>query len=132
MQTRTQPEQKVPKMYLTILNHLYEIERKVGDLDEFKKISRNIQKIKDAFLLEDGNEIFYEDPMGQKFDETRLDLDAHIVGENTENLVVIDVIKPIIRIKYTLLGNFIKFGIYLSLMQGMSICRRNRTIVQYF
>ncbi|GAW87562.1 conserved hypothetical protein [Bathymodiolus platifrons methanotrophic gill symbiont] len=104
MQPQTKQEIKVPKMYLTILNHLYEIERKVGDLDEFKKITRNIEKIKNAFLLEDGNEISYEDPMGQKFDETRLDLEAHIVGTNTENLEVIDVVKPIIRVKNQLLG----------------------------
>ena len=40
----------------------------------------------------------YEDPMGQPFKETRTDLDATISGSGTENLVVVEVIKPIIRI----------------------------------
>lgn len=102
-------EIKVPKMYLTILNHLYEVEHKLGRAEEFKKITRNIERIKDAFreeLLgyEKGTDLFYEDPMGQNYDETRNDLDANISGEGIENLVVIDVIKPIIRIKNTQQG----------------------------
>lgn len=99
----TKQDIKVPKMYLTLLNQLYEIERKVSNLDDFKKISRNIEKMKDVFRVDidpvnQDHEIYYEDPMGQKYDETRLDLEAHIVGNNTENLVVIDVVKPIIRL----------------------------------
>lgn len=39
----------------------------------------------------------YEDPMGQSFKETRTDLDATISGTGTNNLVVVEVIKPIIR-----------------------------------
>jgi len=39
----------------------------------------------------------YEDPMGQPFNETRTDLEATISGVGTEDLVVVEVIKPIIR-----------------------------------
>jgi hypothetical protein len=39
----------------------------------------------------------YEDPMGQPFNETRADLEATISGSRTEDLIVVDVIKPIIR-----------------------------------
>ena len=97
-------EISIPKMYLTILNHLYEIEHKSNGLDELKKISRNIERIKDAFReelvgAETGTGLSYEDPMGQSYDETRNDLDANISGESTENLVVVEVIKPIIWIK---------------------------------
>jgi hypothetical protein len=35
--------------------------------------------------------------MGQAFKETRTDLEATIAGTGTENLVVVEVIKPIIR-----------------------------------
>ena len=35
--------------------------------------------------------------MGQPFKETRTDLEATISGSGTDNLVVVEVIKPIIR-----------------------------------
>ena len=62
--------------------------------------------MKDVFLedfesLNPGNigtGLIYEDPMGQVYDDTRNDLDAHIAGTSTENLVVVDVIKPVIRV----------------------------------
>jgi hypothetical protein len=97
---------EIPKMYRTLLNHLYEIERKVGGLEDFKKIDRNIERMKDAFRTELNAdiELFYEDPMGQSYDETRNDLDANIAGESTENLFVVDVIKPIIRYRDSRIG----------------------------
>ena len=93
---------EIPKMYRTLLNHLCEIERKVGGLEDFNKISRNIERMKDAFRMELNPaepdwELYYEDPMGQPYNETRNDLDANIAGDGTENLFVVDVIKPIIR-----------------------------------
>jgi len=96
-------EIKIPKLYITLLNQLFEIERKLGESEEYEKIARNIERMKDVFCSEispqDANtELFYENPMGQTYNETRNDLDAHIIGEGTENLIVVDVIKPIIRI----------------------------------
>ena len=97
-------EVNVPKLLLTLLNHLYEIERKTSGLDNFKKISRNIERMKDAFKTElngsiDDMGLTYEDPMGQPYNETRLDLEANISGEGTDNLIVVEVIKPIIRLE---------------------------------
>ncbi|MGO4891842.1 hypothetical protein [Flavobacterium sp. W21_SRS_FM6] len=87
----------VDKKILTILNQLFEIERKLDGSEDFNKISRNISRIKDSLSQDaNGQEIFYENPMGQKYTDTRNDLEAHIIGESTENLVVVDVIKPII------------------------------------
>lgn len=98
-------EVPVDKKILVILNQLYEIERKVSGNDELSKISRNIERIKETLgENSDGTEIFYEDPIGQKYTETRNDLEAHIVGAITDDLVVIDVIKPIIRIGNKQLG----------------------------
>ena len=61
---------------------------------EFKVLERNIEKMKAAF-----EELGYriEDPHGQAYNETRVDLDASIAGVSTEDLVVVEVIKPIIR-----------------------------------
>lgn len=94
-----------PKCILTILNQLYELEQKLKRHDDPANLGRNIGKMKDAFAeegLPDANDmrvrLVYEDPMGQRFKETRTDLEASIAGTGTEDLVVVEVIKPIIRV----------------------------------
>ncbi|RON13055.1 hypothetical protein [Pseudomonas frederiksbergensis] len=91
------PAIEVPKWTLSLLNNLYEIERKLALHGDPGNAGRNVEKMKDAFMSEG---IFYEDPMGQPFRETRTDLEAAISGSGTENLVVADVIKPIIRVQW--------------------------------
>ncbi|MEX3901075.1 hypothetical protein [Paraburkholderia sp. BR10954] len=85
---------EVPRFILNTLNHLYEIERKLALHGDSAGIQRNVERIKESFADE---KMFYEDPMGQPFTETRTDLEASISGEGTENLVVTEVIKPVIR-----------------------------------
>jgi hypothetical protein len=85
----------VPKWALGILNNLCDIEKKLEINGDISNVKRNVDRIKE--LLEDEN-LFYENPIGQKFTETRTDLDATITGEGTENLFVVEVIKPIIRV----------------------------------
>lgn len=84
----------IPKFVLQTLNHLYEAERKLALHGDPGGVMRNIERIKSAFADE---KLFYEDPMGQLFSETRADLEASIAGEGTENLCVTEVIKPVIR-----------------------------------
>lgn len=86
---------QVPKSLLVALNQLYEIEQKLKKTDDPANLQRNVSKMRDAFE-EFG--LTYEDPMGQPFKETRTDLEATISGEGTEHLVVVEVIKPIIRV----------------------------------
>jgi len=98
----------IPKSLLIVLNQLYEVEQKLRKGDDPAGISRNLAKMKDA-LAEEGFPIVdagggqipitltYEDPMGQSYNDTRTDLEATISGVGTENLVVVEVIKPIIR-----------------------------------
>lgn len=88
----------VDKKIITILNQLFEIERKSKENGHLDKIARNIERIKSALVQDNqSGEIFYEDPTGEEYSETRNDLEVHIVGENTQDLIVVDVIKPIIR-----------------------------------
>lgn len=99
----------IPKSVLTVLNQLYEIEQKLPKLPDPSILRRNIDRMKDAFA-EEGLPVFdvgggschicltYDDPMGQSFNETRADLDATIAGTGKENLEVVEVIKPIIRV----------------------------------
>jgi hypothetical protein len=84
----------VPKWVLRTLNNLYDAERKLAAFGDPGNVSRNIGQIKEAFAEA---LFFYEDPSGQAFSETRTDLDANIAGSGTENLKVVEVIKPIIR-----------------------------------
>jgi hypothetical protein len=84
----------VPKWALGILNNICDIEKKLDINGDNSNVRRNVDRIRE--LLEDEN-LFYENPLGQKFSETRTDLDATITGEGTENLYVVEVIKPIIR-----------------------------------
>lgn len=85
---------EIPKWIFGTLNNLYEIEKKLALHGDVGNASRNVEKMKDVFA-EMG--VFYEDPMGQEFKETRTDLEATISGSGTEKLVVVEVIKPIIR-----------------------------------
>jgi len=98
----------IPKSVLTALNQLYELEQKLKKHGDPNNFQRNVTKMKDAFAEEGlpmgdvgGGQhrigLAYEDPMGQSFKETRTDLDATISGSGTDNLVVVEVIKPIIR-----------------------------------
>ncbi len=90
----TSPPPEVPKWALTLLNNLYDIEQKLTKSGDPGNVLRNVNKMKDV-IEELG--LFYEDPMGQPFKETRTDLEATISGQGTDNLEVVQVIKPIIR-----------------------------------
>jgi len=98
----------IPKSILTAVNQLYELEQKLNRHGDPNNLLRNVTKMRDAFAEEGlpmgdvGGALVrigltYEDPMGQSFKETRTDLDATISGSGTEDLVVVEVVKPIIR-----------------------------------
>lgn len=94
---------KIPKPYLFLLNQLFELEQKVSKLNEQNSIQRNIEKMKNYFeteALPDGQGLFYHNPIGESYDVTRTDCDATISGANHKNLEIIEVLKPIIYIKY--------------------------------
>lgn len=94
------------KPYFELLDQLFEIERKLENIEESNSISRNLNKMKDIFETNlfsssTSSEIgfTYHNPIGESYNETRLDLEASIAGNSTENLVIKEVIKPIIRYK---------------------------------
>lgn len=99
---------EIPKWILVTLNNLYEVEKKLALHGDAGNATRNVEKMKDV-LAEMG--VFYEDPMGQEFKETRTDLDASISGSGTENLVVVEVIKPIVRAGEAAFSKVVQKGI---------------------
>jgi hypothetical protein len=100
--------QEIPKWLLTVMNNLYEIERKLTVHGDPGNATRNVERMKDAIAAEG---LFYEDPLGQPFRETRTDLEASISGTTTENLIVAEVIKPIIRCGPSELSRVVQKGI---------------------
>ena len=82
------------KNVLTIINQLCELERKIKSHSDHESLQRNINRMKDAF---EESGLVYDDPMGQHCPDTRTDVEASIAGIGTDDLVVIQVIKPIVR-----------------------------------
>lgn len=105
----------VPKWVLQTLNHLCDMERKLKLHGDNAGVLRNIERIKDAFAEE---KLFYEDPIGQSFSETRTDLEASIAGEGTDELKVTEVIKPIIRYGEPQYSKVIQKGIVVVRSEG--------------
>lgn len=94
---------KIPKQYLFILNQLFEIEQKINKIQETNSVQRNIDRLKNYFeteALSEGQGLIYHNPLGEKYNETRMDCDATISGEDHNNLTIAEVIKPIIYFKY--------------------------------
>lgn len=89
------PSLGLEKWVQQVLNNLYEIENKLNRAGDPGNALRNVTRIKEALA---SAQVFYEDPFGQSFVETRTDLEVTISGTETENLRVVEVIKPIIRI----------------------------------
>jgi CTP:phosphocholine cytidylyltransferase-like protein len=88
----------IDKRMVEILDQVFEIEKKLECLSEANSINRNVSRLKEMFeyLTADGG-LIYQNPLGEPYNETRTDLEASIAGKNTDNLVVTEVIKPIIR-----------------------------------
>ncbi len=76
---------------LRIINQVFEIERKST---QNAPILRHIDRIRNTFD-EMGFQI--HNPSGEPYNETRTDCEASIAGAKMENLIVAEVIKPIVR-----------------------------------
>jgi hypothetical protein len=75
---------------------IFELEKKVLPKDNNSGLERIILKMKR--VLEENNLYIY-DPSGEKYTETRTDVEANIVSQNSgNNLYISQVIKPIIYI----------------------------------
>jgi hypothetical protein len=78
---------------IKIINQVFEMEKKVAAKPEMGSLQRNIDRIKTA-LEEMG--LTYHNPAGEKYNETRTDCDASITGELKKDMVIADVVKPVI------------------------------------
>lgn len=106
---------KLPKFYIDLIDQVFEIEKKVENLSEPNSISRNVNRIKELFeqLDADGG-LFYHNPMGEEYNETRTDIDASIAGNSADNLVVTEVIKPILRYRIGGVTMIVRKGVVIA------------------
>jgi hypothetical protein len=105
---------KVPKIYIDLLDQVFELEKKVESLMESNSISRNVSRIKEIFEhLEVDGGLIYHNPIGEPYNETRTDIEASIAGNSADNLIISEVIKPIIRYR--------KGGITLIARKGIVV-----------
>lgn len=77
---------------ITIANQLFEIKTKMEKFD-YLKIERNVNRLYDE-LSQNGYEIV--DPIGRKYLDTDVSIDATINGDITPDSKVVKVLKPII------------------------------------
>lgn len=99
-----QEQIRVPKLYLDLVNQIFEIEKKAAQIQEANSIQRNVNKLKEILENDLGGQsggepqgFIYYNPLGEDYNETRTDCEASIAGTRTDNLEIIEVIKPIIR-----------------------------------
>ena len=83
-----------------IINQIFDMEKKLERIPEAKSLQRNIRRIKSQLEAMD---IEYHNPLGERYDETRTDCEATISGSSNRNLVITEVIKPLVTTK---MGNF--------------------------
>ncbi len=79
--------------FVQIINQLAEIEHKLKQENREVKFERNFNRIS-SILEEEGYKYSY--PLGEKYTETRTDCEANIVGKEAKNMIITQVIKPII------------------------------------
>ena len=77
-------------LWIKMANLVFELEKK---LEPASPLDRTKNKMKS--VLEEAN-IYIYNPIGEKYSETRTDLEANISGTSTNDLHITDVVKPVI------------------------------------
>ncbi len=88
------PAPEIPKWLLSSLNQIYQLRAKSKRKGFFDEIERDLDRLEENFQDQG---FTLHDPMGEKCPDTRTDVEVNISGEGEDNLIVVEVIKPIIR-----------------------------------
>jgi hypothetical protein len=70
-----------------------EIRQKIAQENMEKKFERNFNRI---FSLFEEEGFICQYPLGEKYNETRTDCEATIIGKESKNMIVSQVIKPVV------------------------------------
>lgn len=104
---------EVPKPVFTVLNQVFELERRLSKLDDPTRFSRPLEKLKEAFDSDEARFVI-ENPINQKYDITRTDVEATIAGAAHEGLEIIEVLKPIIKLSRNGVSRIIQKGVVIA------------------
>ncbi len=107
------PIHEIPKPVFTVLNQVFELERRLSKLDDSARYSRPLEKLKEAFDSDEAQFII-ENPINQKYDITRTDVEATITGAEHEELEITEVLKPIIKLTYSGISRIIQKGVVIA------------------
>ncbi len=91
------PESHQLTPFLTLINQLFDMQRKVERMEQARSLHRNVKRMGDA-LAEMG--FTWHDPTGEPYDETRTDCEASIAGDSSDNLRIVETLKPIVRLTH--------------------------------
>ena len=95
---------------LQLVNQVFDMEKKLEVMSNATSLQRNIRRIKSSLEQMD---IYYHNPYGEKWDETRTDCEATISGNSIHKLRITEVIKPIITKKVDNLHQIIQKGVVI-------------------
>lgn len=76
-----------------LLNQLFEMKSKIAFENLSHKFERNFQRL---FALFEEEGLFFKDPIGEPYADSRTDIEASIVGPESPKMKITKVIKPII------------------------------------
>lgn len=110
-------QQDIPKFYLDLINQLFELEKKLGEQTENRAIARPLGRMKrllEESLPNQSAGLFVHDPFGEKYSDTRTDVDASIAGQGTGQLRIVEVLKPIIYLRGEGVNRIVQRGVVIA------------------
>lgn len=78
---------------LAIINQIFEIKQKLEQEKLLDKFDRNLNRL---FSIMEDEGYVCNNPWGERYTDSRSDCTANIVGKESRDMVIIQVIKPII------------------------------------
>ena len=79
--------------YIQLINQIAEVENRIAQDDLMPKYERNFNRIR-TLLEEEG--FIYKYPVGERYRESNADYEANIVGRESVEMIITQVIKPVI------------------------------------
>ena len=82
-----------PENLIPLINQIHDLKTKVNKKIEERSVGRNFDRI---FRQFEQYGLYYQDPIGEPYSETRTDCDATISGRGGNKLTITEVIKPLV------------------------------------
>lgn len=76
-----------------LINQLFDLKNKLKKAEALEPVERNINRMFNTFE-QMGLEI--HDPIGEKYNDSRTDCEAQIIGREAKEMIISSVIKPVI------------------------------------